>query len=229
MSVILAAGALYFYQKEREERYGGKSFIPERSEDVPLYLGLKPHRDPGYTIEGDHWQEVLSFYKKVLPENGWTEIFIQSSDQPEEDGAGFISAWQKEGQEWELAINGAYFENMDQTEVIFDKIEKMTSTKWIENQPEAICINEQPDRSKDCFEMTDEQTITQIIGLVNGANDLQKEEILYEGKSKIDFGSLTVEVFYDLDKGIYLVSEKGTKWLKPEKEFFVLTRISKEY
>lgn len=228
-SLLLVAGGLYIFQKEREERYEGQSFIPERSKDVPLYKGLRPDGSPEYVIEGDHWEEILAYYKKVLPENGWEEDFIQSSKYHNEDGAGFMSSWHKKDQQWELYIGAGYFKNQNQTEVIFDKRERMISTVWIEEQPESICINEQPERSKDCFEITDKKTISEITSMVNGAFDWDKEWTAYDGKSTIEFGAFHVEVYYDLNKGIYLVSNKGTKWMKPETEFFETTRISKEY
>lgn len=226
---LLLASGMFVFLKERQEKYEGLSFIPERSEDVPLYKGLKPNGAPGYIISGDHWQDIMAFYQTVLPQNGWTDVFVESSSKSTEDGAGFISAWQKEGQDWELTINAAYFENTNRTDVIFDKTDRIISSKWIENQPIEICINEQPDRGDDCFPITDQHTISEIIDLINGARDWTKGQMFYDGKSVITAGSLVVQVIYDLDKGIYLVSDKGTKWMKPEKEFFELTRISKEY
>lgn len=229
ISILLLAGGVFVYFTERQERYDGLSFIPEKSDDVPLYEGLKPNGAPGYFISGDHWQNIMAFYQTVLPKNGWTEVFVQSSKNSSEDGAGFISAWQKEGQDWELTINAAYFENSNRTDVTFDKTDRIITSKWIENQPDELCINEQPDRGDDCFPITDQHTIGEIIGLINGAMDWTKGQMLYDGKSLITAGSLNIQVFYDLEKGIYLVSDKGTKWMKPEKEFFELTRISKEY
>jgi hypothetical protein len=226
--IMIFAGGFYIYQKENEKRYNGMNFIPEHSKDVPLFKGLKPESTE-YTIDGEYWEEILSFYKRELPEHGWKEISIHSSPDSSEDGAGFMSIWQKEGQKWELTINASYFHNDNQTEVIFDKREKISATNWIENEPVEICINEQPDRSEECFKMTNQQTISKIIELVNGAIDWNKERTPYNGVSMIDFGSISVEVYYELDKGIYFVSDKGTKWMKPEKEFFELTRISKEY
>lgn len=227
--LLLVSAGFYIFQKEREERYNGQTIVPEHSKDVPLYKGLKPDGNPEYVIQGDHWEEILDYYKKTLPEYGWHEVFIQVSDLEAGDGSGFISTWEKEGQSWDLYINAGYFMNTNQTEVVFDKRKRMTSTAWIENQPVSICINEQPERSKDCFEMKDDETITKIIRMVNEAFDWNTEVYPYEGRSTIEFGTLQVEVYYDLEKGIYFVSDKGTKWMKPEKEFFETTRISKEY
>lgn len=229
LGLLLVAGGFFIFQREREERYAGQSFIPERSKDVPLYKGLSPDGSPEYVIEGDHWEEILAYYKKVLPEHGWEKVSIQSSNNHNEDGAGFMSTWHKKEQKWELYIGAGYFKNQNQTEVIFDKRERMIATAWIEKQPESICINEQPERSKDCFKINDKKTISDIISMINGAFDQNKERTPYGGKSTIEVGSFHIEVYYDLDKGIYLVSDKGTKLMKPEKEFFESTRISKEY
>lgn len=229
LSFLLAAGGWYFYQMEREERYNGMSIVPERTKDIPLYEGLKPGGGPSYVIEGQHWQEILDYYKVVLPENGWTDTFIQASNSAEKDGAGFMSTWKKPGQDWELSIDAGYFQQDNMTKVIFDKRNILTASKWIKETPEEICINEQPDRSDECFKLTDKQSIKEIVELVNDGFDWEKERIPYLGKSTILLDAFRVEVFYDLEKGIYLVSEKGTKWMKPEPEFFMLTRISKEY
>lgn len=227
--LILVVGGWFFYQNERESRYVGQSIIPERTDDIPLYDELKHDGSPAYVVEGNHWEEVLNFYKKELPENGWTLEYIHSSGNDHDDGTGFMSTWRKPGQGWELSIDAGYFQSQNRTEVIFDKRKILTATTWIENSPEVICINEQPDRSEDCFRITDKQTIEEIVKLVNSANDWEKDPILYQGKSTMNFGTFTVEVYYDLDKGIYLVSNKGIKWMKPEQEFFEQTRISKEY
>lgn len=224
----LVTASFFYFQKKQEVKYEGFSFIPEKSEDVPLYSGLKPD-SPVYTIKGDHWVEIMRFYKTELSRNGWEEKLLQASQDSSDDGAGFISSWVKEGSEWELSIRAAYFKNGNQTEVLFDKRKRQEAVKWIETEPQEICINEQPDRSDECFKITDKQVISRIVGLINGAFEAEVQQIPYNGKSVIDFGSFKIDVYYDLEKGIYFVSEKGTKWMKPEKEFFELSRISKEY
>jgi hypothetical protein len=227
--ILVTAGGYYSYQQSKKENYAGMSIIPERTDDVPLYKGLKPDGSPAYLIEGDHLKEILAYYEKVLPNYGWTAEYIHSTQDIQQDDSGFMSIWRKPGQTWELSIDGDYFKNENQTAVVFDKMDILTFSKWIDEIPEEICINEQPDRSDDCFKMTDKHSIRQIVELVNGAPDWQKDKTPYKGISTIDFGNINVEVHYDLEKGIYFISEKGTKWMKPEKEFFELTKISKEY
>ncbi|HAQ07615.1 MAG TPA: hypothetical protein DCR24_08885 [Bacillus bacterium] len=229
LSFLLAAGGVYFYQMEKEARYNGMSIVPERTKDIPLFNGLQPGGGPSYMIEGRHWEEILNYYKEVLPENGWTEVFIHASSNLEEDGAGFMSTWIKPGQNWELAIDAGYFKQNNRTQVIFDKKSISTATEWIKESPKEICIKFKVEVYYECIKLTDTHSNKQIAELVNSALDWEKERIPYSGKSMIDIDSFKVEVYYDLEKGIYLVSNKGTKWMKPEQEFFMLTRISKEY
>ena len=224
---MLIVGGVFYFQKKQEEKYHGLPIIPERTTDIPLYTGLKP-ASPVYTTEGDHWEEVKSFYERELPENGWSLTMSQASSDNTEDGAGFTSYWKKENTSWVLSVSAAYFKNLNQTEVVFDKREEQKAVSWIDGEVSEICINEQPDRSDECYKMNDKQTIERILSFVNGALETDAQ-IYYNGKSVIDFGSMKIDVYYDLEKGIYFVSEKGTKWMKPEKEFFELTRISKEY
>jgi hypothetical protein len=226
--ILLLAGGVYYFQKKQEERYDGLAIIPERTMDIPLYSGLKP-ASPVYTTEGDHWEEIKQFYEKELPENGWSLMMSQASTDHTEDGAGYNSFWEKENTPWILSIRAAYYKNSNQTEVVFDKRERMDADIWIDTEVSGICINEQPDRSDECFRMTDRQIIEQTIDLINSAIEADPQQGYYNGKSMIDFGSITIDVYYDLEKGIYFVSDKGVKWMKPEKEFFELTRISKEY
>ncbi|MBT2683427.1 hypothetical protein [Bacillus sp. ISL-37] len=226
--ILLLVGGYFYFQKKQEEKYHGLTIIPERTTDIPLYSGLKP-ASPVYITEGDHWEEILHFYKKELPKNGWTLRMSQASSDTMEDGAGFISYWEKDNTPWVLSISTAYFKNSNQTEVVFDKSERLNAAPWIDTEVSEICINEQPDRSDDCFIMTDSQAIEQIVSLINGAIESDPQQAYYNGKSVIDFGSITIDVYYDLEKGIYFVSDKGAKWMKPEREFFELTRISKEY
>ena len=228
-ALSLVVAGWFFYQKERELKYDGQTIIPERTDDIPLYDELKHDGSPAYFVEGNHLKDVLNYYKEVLPQNGWRLEFMHSYENGQDDGTGFMSTWRKPEQEWELSIDSGYFMSQNRTEVIFDKRKILTSNTWIGNSPKVICINEQPDRSENCFSMTDKETIEKIVILINSATDWDKDLILYQGKSTMEFGNFTVEVYYDLDKGIHLVSDKGTKWMKPEPEFFELTRISKEY
>ncbi|MBT2680967.1 hypothetical protein J7E38_18410 [Bacillus sp. ISL-35] len=226
--VLLLAALLFYFQQIQKEKYEGLELIPERTEDIPLYSGLEAD-SPVYKINGDHWRQVMEFYEKELPQNGWSLIMQQASPDSNEDGAGFISNWEKKGTDWVLSISGSYFKNMDQTEVTYDKRVPIKAMKWVESEVSEVCINEQPDRSEDCFKMTDRKIISQIGEMINEAPDAGSQQHLYREKSTIEFGGLTITVYYDLDEGIYFVSDKGTKWMKPEKEFFELTRISKEY
>lgn len=225
--ILLIVGGVFYFQKKQEEKYNGLPIIPEHTTDIPLYSGLKP-ASPVYTTEGDHWQEIKSFYERELPENGWSLTMSQVSSDTTEDGAGFTSYWKKESTPWVLSVSAAYFKNLNQTEVVFDKREQLKAVSWIDGEVSEICINEQPDRSDECYKMNDKQTIERIISFVNRAIETD-EQIHYNGKSVIDFGSIKMDVYYDLEKGIYFVSDKGAKWMKPENEFFELTKISKEY
>lgn len=229
ISLVLMLVIIFsYYQQKQQEKYSGLDLIPEQTEDIPLYRGLEPE-SPIYKIKGNVWEEILQFYEEELPKNGWSRIVVQASQDSAEDGAGFISNWEKKGTNWVLSISGGYFKGSNATEVIFEKREPLKAIKWIENDVSVICINEQPDRGDDCFKMTDQQTIEQISAIINSASEANNEQIYYNEKSIIDFGTLKVTVYYDLENGIYFVSDRGAKWMKPEKEFFELTRISKEY
>jgi prolyl-tRNA synthetase len=226
--ILFLAGGFFYFQKKQEEKYIGFSIIPERTEDIPLYSGLEP-ASPVYTTEGDHWEEIMHFYENELPNNEWSLAMLQASSDKTEDGAGFISYWEKEDTPWVLTISAAYYKNSNITEVVFDKREQTKSIKWIGNEVSEVCINEQPDRSVDCFKITEKQTIEKIIAMINDSLEADAEPVFYNEKSVIDFGSISIDVYYDLEKGIYFVSDQGVSWMKPEREFFELTRISKEY
>lgn len=226
---ILLIGSLIGYsQQKQQEKYKGLDLIPEQTADIPLYRGLKPD-SPVYKIKGDHWADIMNFYEKELQEKGWSQLMVQASQDSAEDGAGFISNWEKEGTNWILSISGGYFKATDQTEVIFEKREALKAMKWIETDVSQICINEQPDRSDDCFALTDKQAIERISELINTAPEAENQQVYYNEKSVLNFRSFKITVYYDLEKGIFFVSDRGTKWMEPEREFFELTRISKEY
>ncbi|RSD25437.1 hypothetical protein [Mesobacillus subterraneus] len=225
--ILLIPGGIYFYQQAQASKYEGMTFIPEQSDDVPLYRGLKAE-SPIYKIKGNKWEDIMVFYQQELPKNGWAEEMMQVSSDFS-DGAGFISTWRKEHQGWELSIRAAFYKNTNQTEVLFDKKEPKQAFDWIKGEPSEICINEQPDRSDECYPIIESEVILKIAELINSASEADMEQIPYNEKSIIEIGPLKIEVYYDLEKGIYLVSEKGEKWMKPETEFFQLTRISKEY
>ncbi|WP_226641898.1 hypothetical protein [Mesobacillus subterraneus] len=228
LCIVLIVFLIGYLQQKQQEKYKGLELIPEQTEDIPLYTGLKPE-SPVYKIKGDYWADIMHFYEKELPKKGWSEVMIQASQNSDEDGAGFISNWEKKGTSWVLSISGGYFQASDQTEVIFEKRKPLKSIKWVETDVTEVCVNEQPDRTDDCFSLTDQQVIKRIIELINSAPEAENQQIYYNEKSVIDFRTFKITVYYDLEKGIYLVSERGTKWMKPEREFFQLTRISKEY
>ncbi|WP_079509188.1 hypothetical protein [Mesobacillus jeotgali] len=228
LCVLLIVIIINYFQQIQEEKYEGLEIIPEHTEDIPVYIGLEAE-SPVYKIKGDHWADIMRFYNLELPDNGWSLNMQQSSPDSSEDGAGFISSWEKEGKDWILTIRGAYYKNTDQTEVTYDRTEPLKAAPWIETEVSEICINEQPDRSQDCFMMTDKNTIDRITEMINSATEADNQQIDYKEKSAIQFNTMKITVYYDLEKGIYFLSEKGTKWMKPEKEFFELTRISKEY
>lgn len=226
--LLLVAVIIGYYQQKQQEKHAGLDLVPEQTKDIPLYPGLEAE-SPMYKIKGNHWAEIMQFYEEELPENGWSRIMVQESKDSAEDGAGFLSQWEKKGTTWVLSISGGYFKASDETEVIFKKTKPLKAIKWIETDLSGICINEQPDRSDDCYQMTDKQTIEKVSQLINSAPEAESDPIYYNDKSVINFGALTVTVYYDLEKGIYFVSDRGAKWMKPEREFFELTRISKEY
>jgi hypothetical protein len=226
--ILLIGSLIGYFQQKQQEKYRGLDLIPEQTADIPLYPGLKAD-SPVYKIKGDHWGEIMHFYEKELPKKGWRKIMIHASQDSTEDGAGFISNWEKKGTNWVLSISGGYFKAPEQTEVVFEKREALKAMKWIETDVSEICINEQPDRSDDCFALTDKQAIERISELINSAPEADNQQIYYNDKSVVDFRSFKITVYYDLEKGIYFVSDRGTKWMEPEREFFELTRISKEY
>jgi hypothetical protein len=228
LCILVIVFLIGYFQQKQQEKYKGLELIPEQTEDIPLFHGLKAE-SPVYKIKGNHWADIMHFYEKELPKKGWRELMIQASPDSAEDGAGFISTWEKDGTNWVLSISGGYFVAADQTEIIFDKREALKAMKWIETDVSEICINEQPDRSDDCFALTDKKAIEGISEFINSAPEAEKQPVYYNEKSVIDFRTIKITVYYDLEKGIYFVSDRGTKWMKPEREFFELTRISKEY
>lgn len=88
----------------------------------------------------------------------------------------------------------------------------------------SICVYPNPDAGK-CVEIHDETKIKAIAALINNAMDWKEERSPRDKTSVIDFGTMHVTVFYERDKEIYFVSEKGTKLMKPEPEFFELTNL----
>ncbi|MCH6269527.1 hypothetical protein [Neobacillus citreus] len=219
--VILIAAGWFTYQKVTDETYEGMSIIPEQHKDIPLFKGLKPTRHE-YVMEGNHWKEIYDFYKKEMPKNGWKIDLEQSS--PNEDVPSSMITWRKKGIDWELSISVSYFKLNNQTEVIFDKNPILHSTEWIGQIPNAICIYKSTS-DENCSEIQDPSQITELVRIINGAIDWNGKVQPREKTTVIRVGDIKIKVLYEGDKEIYLQSEKGTKIMKPESEFFKLMNL----
>lgn len=68
--------------------------------------------------------------------------------------------------------------------------------------------------------------IQQIVGFINKAMDWEEEVLQREKSSVIVFGDMDIKILYENEKEIYFQSEKGTKLMKPEPDFFKLTNLS---
>ncbi len=112
----------------------------------------------------------------------------------------------------------------NQTKVIFDKYPIYNSTIWVDSIPSSICIYQTISDDK-CYKIQDKSQIEEIVHFINDANDWDKEVLPREKTSVISIGDLEVKVLYESDKEIYFQSEKGTKIMKPEPDFFKLTTI----
>ncbi|MGB2991917.1 MAG: hypothetical protein WBB47_04730 [Paenisporosarcina sp.] len=108
---------------------------------------------------------------------------------------------------------------------MFDKNTIYNSTTWISNVPKSICIYQSLNSEK-CSEIKDEIKIQQIVGFINDAMDWQKEILPRQKSSVIDFGDMNIKVHYGSEKEIYFQSEKGTKLMKPDPDFFNITNLS---
>lgn len=223
--VLIVMGWLVF-QKITDDTYEGMSIIPEKHKDIPLFEGLEP-TDHEYVIDGNRWIDIYEFYKKELPKLGWNFEYENSAlndNDPENDWSGFNSGWRKEGFKGELSLSAHYNQFEEQTEVIFDKTPIYNSTTWINNVPESICIYQSSTDEK-CSEIKDEIKIEKIVGFINDAIDWNEEVSSREKTSVIDFGDMSIKVQYENEKEIYFQSEKGTKLMKPEPDFFELTNL----
>lgn len=225
--LVLIAVGCYVYQKITDDTYEGMSIIPENHEDIPIFEGLKP-TESVYVIEGNHWIEIYEFYFKELPKLGWNVEYEGSAlndNDPDNDWGGFHSGWRKDGFDGELVISAHFNQDEEQTVVIFDKTPINNATTWISDIPESICIYQSINDEK-CSEIQDKIKIRQIASFINDAIDWN-EKILPRGKSSvIDFGDMNIKVLYENEKEIYFQSEKGTKIMKPEPDFFRITNIS---
>jgi len=205
------------------------SIIPEQHKDIPLYAGLKPSNHQ-YVIKGNHWKEIYDFYLKQLPIHNWNIVYrgttLNDNDTQVDSVGGFNSRWRKEGFDGELWIWAGYNQLEDQTEVFFDKTPIYNSTTWIQTVPSSICIYQSADDGK-CNEIYDKTKIEGIVSLINNAIDWTEERLPRDKTSVINFGSINIKVQYESDKEIYFLSEKGTKLMKPEPEFFELTSLTR--
>lgn len=225
--VVLIAFGWFVYQKITDDTYEGMSIIPEQHEDIPLFQGLEP-TDRRYVMDGNRWMDIYDFYLKELPKHGWNIEYEDSAlndNDPENDWGGFYSRWRKEGFDGELSVSAHYNQFEEQTEVTFDRNPIYKSTTWINNVPESICIYQSSTDEK-CSEIKDKIKIEKIVGFINDAIDWNEEALPREKTSVIDFGDMKIKVHYEKEKEIYFQSEKGTKLMKPEPEFFKLTNLS---
>ncbi|MBO1511007.1 hypothetical protein [Metabacillus bambusae] len=220
---ILIVIGWFTFQKVTDDTYEGMSIIPEQHKDIPLFEGLKP-TEHKYVMEGNHWNDIYDFYSKELPKYGWKVEYEQSSSNENKEVAGFMSRWRKKGLDWELSISASYFKMNNRTEVIFDKTPIYHSTTWIDNVPASICIY-QSSSNEGCSEINDKIQLEGIVNFINEAIDWDEEVSPREKTSVIDFGDIEIKVLYENDKEIYFQSEKGTKIMKPESDFFKLTNL----
>lgn len=220
--VFLALIGGYAYFKKTDETYKGMSIIPEQHKDIPLFQGLKPTRHQ-YVMKGNHWVAIHDYYLEKLPSLGWS-LKNEAAATSNIPAGGFYSTWIKEGFDGELWVWGNYNHFEDQTEVTFDKMPIYKSSIWIVQAPESVCIFSNAVDSK-CNKFTDKTNVEAIASLINKAIDWKEERMPRKNTGLINFGDLKVKVFYESDKEIYFESDKGTKLMKPEKEFFELTQF----
>lgn len=217
----------FAYLKATDDTYEGMSIIPEDYKDIPLFEGLKPTRN-NYVIKGNRWEDVYNYYMNQLPEHGWKVEYEQSAledNEIENDWSGFHSRWRKEGFDGELWISASYNQYEEQTEILFDKTQIYTTTFWIDELPDNICIYETL-QAENCFEIKDKTKINELTSLINSAFDFNEEKLPQREKiSIIEFGNLEIKVHYGSDQEIYFQSAKGMKRMKPEPEFFELTNL----
>lgn len=225
--VSLVAGGRFIYIKMTDDTYEGMSIIPEQHDDIPLIEGMEPTRTQ-YIIEGDRWKDVYDFYFEKLPDLGWKNEYFHSAlgdDDPENDWGGFDSRWTKNGFEGELSISASYDKFDEQTEVMFDQNPIFHSTTWIDEVPESICVYKGT-ANQDCKVIKDKAKILKIAEFINDAIDWNEKALTNKKAIIIDFGEISINVFYEKEKGIYFKSEKGLKFMKPEPEFLELIDLS---
>ena len=229
--LVFSLGAgWYGYEKMTDETYEGMSIIPEEHEDIPLYEGLEPKRSQ-YTMPGDKWQEIRSFYLETLPELGWRLEYegsaLEDSD-PGNDWSGFMTSWRKEGFDGELQISGSYNTYEDETEIMFDKTSIIVQSAWLETAPDSVCIYRNGE-DDGCAKTEDESIIRTLTSFINEGIDWQQEADLSEELAVIDFGDLEVKVAQPNGEDVFLQSSKGLKIMKPEPEFLSLLEYVEEH
>ncbi|PLR78130.1 hypothetical protein CU633_06310 [Bacillus sp. V3-13] len=221
---VIALTIWFFYLKVIDNRHAGMSIIPEQEDDIPLFEGLEPN-EHDYVLAGNRVNDIYDFYERELPKNGWKvsqkPILEMNQDNHE---SSFYSQWKKSGFDGELSVSAHYNKQEGRTEVVFDKTPIHTFTTWITKIPDHICIyGNSP--NEECTEINDKDTINEIVYFINHAIDWDKKASSREKISEIDFGNLKVNVSFGADRAIYLQSDKGTKYMKPEREFLELLNI----
>ncbi|WP_243355491.1 hypothetical protein [Bacillus litorisediminis] len=227
--VILIGMGWLLYQKMTDDTYEGMSIIPEEYEDIPIYEGLEP-TEHVYVIDGNRWIDIYEFYLKELPKHGWNieyEGSVLNDNDPENDWGGFRFRFRKEGFHGELSISAHFNQFEEQTEVIFDKRPIYDSTTWINNVQKSICIY-QSINDETCSVINEKNKIKQIAGFINDAIDWNEDVLSRKNTSVIEIGDLNIKVYHENDKEIYFQSEKGTKLMKPDPEFFKLTNLTQQ-
>jgi hypothetical protein len=216
------------YYNHHSNVYKGMSIIPEQHQDIPLYRGLKP-ADGHYIVKGNEWKAIYKFYQEKLPSLGWRVQYkvsaLDDNNPNNDDWAGFTSRWIKKGFDGELWISASFNKNNRVTEVIFDKTPVITSSSWIKNVPKSICIYKNINDKK-CTTINDKNKITKIVDFINNSIDWKGKVLPRKDTSAIAIGNLQIKILYERDKEIYLKSDKGTKIMKPDHEFFKLTNLT---
>ncbi len=225
--LLLAVIGWSAYQRAADDTYQGMSIIPEQHKDIPLFEGLKPTENR-YVIKGNHWAEVYAFYMQQLPDLDWTLEYDHSAfmddDRQNDEAEGFRTRWTKEGFDGELWIWAHYDKFTNQTKVTFDSVAARHSKTWIHDVPSSVCVYTGADAGS-CDEITDTTQIEALAAHINDAMDWEEGPLPRSHARIIDFGSSKVTVLYEPDEEIYLISEKGTKLMKPEKEFLELVNL----
>ena len=230
LGAVLVFAGWFAFQLISDDPHEPRSVIPEEYKDIPIFEGLKlKHvRQNQYAVSGNRLREIYDFYLTELPKLGWKiehlDTHFHETELNNGGTGGFFTRWRKNGFDGELVIGAGYNPLDDQTEVTFDKHSILSTSTWIHEIPAKVCIVQTADAGE-CDEINEKSRIEGIVSLINHAFDWEAVLEPRKNASKIDFGTLSVKVLYESDEEIYFVSEKGTKWMKPEREFFELTRL----